>query len=220
MMKRLGMRTMMRLCDLLIMKTYQKGSLIHDADQPDDTIYFIKKGHVRIVKENESGERVIIHALGRGHIFGETRLMEIGDEKYFAEAMSETQICFIEAERMKQLLIEYPKLHNAVIKTSWLKVSKLERRLEDVLYKDTRTRIVEFLQDYVKENGKEQEDRHIAPNIFSHKDIAKLTSTTRQTVNNTLSKLRNEGVLIYNSREISFPGTVLQEEMTKDESHH
>jgi len=37
---------------------------------------------------------------------------------------------------------------------------------------------------------------------LSHKDIANLTNTSRQTVSNVLSKLRMNGTIQYNSKEI------------------
>ena len=67
MMKRMGMRDMMTLCDLLVMKTFKKGSEIHEQFEDDHLIYFIKKGHVKIgAVENE--EFLLKYTLGKGNI--------------------------------------------------------------------------------------------------------------------------------------------------------
>jgi CRP/FNR family transcriptional regulator len=42
-----------------------------------------------------------------------------------------------------------------------------------------------------------------AKKLLSHKDIANLTNTSPQTVNNVLVKLRQQGVIDYGSRFIS-----------------
>lgn len=202
MMKRIGMREMMKMCHLLVMKTYQKGTYIHDIGDSESTVYFIKKGQVKIGRKNAAGEETLRYVLGKGHIFGESRLM--GDEQsdYFAKTLSDTQICFIEADMMEQLLVQYPRLNNAITKISWRKISKLERRLDDLLYKDAKTRILDFLKDHVTENGEREGDMLVAKNPFSHTDIAKLTSTSRQTVNNVISQQRKQGDLEYTRQEI------------------
>ena len=53
MMKRIGMRNMMKVCDLLIMKNFKKGAEIHQPFEEDHLIYFIKKGHVKIGKKEQ-----------------------------------------------------------------------------------------------------------------------------------------------------------------------
>lgn len=203
MMKRIGMGEMMKLCHLLVMKTYLKGAYIHDMGQPEETVYFIKKGQVKIGHRDEEGNETLRYVLGRGHIFGESRIMGESGPSYFAKTLSETQICFIEADMMEQLLGQFPRLNNAITKISWKKVSKMERRLEDLLYKDAKTRILDFLRDHVAENGQEEDSGLLlAKNPYSHTDIAKLTSTSRQTVNNVISAHRQTGVFEYDRHEI------------------
>lgn len=203
MMTRIGMGEMMKLCHLLVMKTYLKGAYIHDMGQPEETVYFIKKGQVKIGHRDEEGNETLRYVLGRGHIFGESKIMGESGPSYFAKTLSETQICFIEADMMEQLLGKYPRLNNAITKISWKKVSKLERRLEDLLYKDAKTRILDFIKDHVSENGQKGDDGLLeAKNPFSHTDIAKLTSTSRQTVNNVISAHREAGVFEYDRHYI------------------
>ena len=211
MMKRVGMRDMMNLCELLVMKTYKKGSEIHEQFEEDHLIYFIKKGHVKIgAKEDDKFS--LKYTLGKGNIFGESKIT-IGEPSvpYSAVAMSDCVICFIEVNRMEELMEQYPKLHNSILKIAGLKFRKIERRLDDILYKDADTRIRDFLYDFVKENADESETRKIAKNIFSHSDIARLTSTSRQTVNNVISKLRKEGELIYTRKEIELTSPPTEE---------
>jgi CRP/FNR family cyclic AMP-dependent transcriptional regulator len=89
------------------------------------------------------------------------------------------------------------------LKLTGLKFRKIERRLDDILYTDAETRVKAFIRDYVTENGKESDLWVKADNIFSHSEIAKLTSTSRQTVNNLLSQWRKSGELAYSRNEIS-----------------
>lgn len=202
MMKRMGMRDMMNLCEILVMKNFKKGTEIHEQFDQNHLIYFIKKGHVKIgIKEGD--EFTMKYVLGKGNIFGESKITT-GEESnpYSAVAMSDCLICFIEVERMEEMMEQYPKLHNSILKIAGLKFKRIERRLDDIIYKDADSRIKDFLVDFVNENGEVEGNVKSAKNIFSHKEIAKLTSTSRQTVNNVISTLRKKGEIEYDRKEI------------------
>jgi CRP/FNR family transcriptional regulator len=78
----------------------------------------------------------------------------------------------------------------------------LQRNLEDLLYKDSETRIKEFVLNYITEFGIKKDGIIKVKNLLAHRDIVQLTNTSRQTVSNVLSKLRREGVIDYNLKEI------------------
>lgn len=201
-MKRVGMKNMMKLCEELVMQNFSKGSEIRHQSEVRQIIYFIKKGHVKLGVQ-EGDEFQLKQILGKGSIFGESKItMEEDAEPFTAVAMSNCTICLIEVDQMEELIERYPKLHSSIFKISGLKFRKIERRLDDILYKDAETRIRDFIIDFVNENGVDEDGVKSVKNIFSHSEIAKLTSTSRQTVNNVVSALRKEGEIEYSRREI------------------
>ena len=100
---------------------------------------------------------------------------------------------------------DYTSLKNGVLKIYGLRIKKLERRLSDLLYKDSATRIKEFIIDYINEFGEIENNRMVAKNLLSHKDIANLTNTSRQTASNVLSTLRKNDLIAYDAKYISIP---------------
>ncbi|MFT7032024.1 MAG: CRP/FNR family cyclic AMP-dependent transcriptional regulator [Cyclobacteriaceae bacterium] len=71
------------------------------------------------------------------------------------------------------------------------------------LVKDAETRIQEFLLEYVQEYGELKDEEVVTKYVFSQKDMAKLTSTSRQTVNSICSALRKLGDITYDRNQIS-----------------
>ncbi|GAK88975.1 transcriptional regulator [Nonlabens ulvanivorans] len=113
-------------------------------------------------------------------------------------------ICYIKSDQMEALMEKHKSLKNGLLKIYGLRIQKLERRLNDLLFKDSSTRIKEFILDYLDEFGEiDKSGKSKAKNLLSHKDIANLTNTSRQTVSNVLSKMRKEGVIDYNVEFIS-----------------
>jgi CRP/FNR family transcriptional regulator len=105
---------------------------------------------------------------------------------------------------MSGLMQQHKSLKNGLLKIYGLRIQKLERRLNDLLYKDSSTRIREFILDYIEEFSETNDEGNaVAKNLLSHKEIANLTNTSRQTASNVLSIMRKEGVIDYNSKFIS-----------------
>ena len=193
---------MMKICEVLEMEHIDKGKSIKLNDEHKNSIFFLKKGSVKIVNTvNNSVKYVVKH----GNIFGELALYDQeAATKEIAYALEDCIICYIEPEQMEQLMEKHKSLKNGVLKIYGLRIQKLERRLDDLLYKDSSTRIREFISEYLEEFGETNETgKSVAKNRLSHKEIANLTNTSRQTVSNVLSVMRKEGLIDYNVKFIS-----------------
>jgi CRP/FNR family cyclic AMP-dependent transcriptional regulator len=200
--KKLGMISMMNICEILEMETIEKNSIIKLKKGHEKSIFFLKKGTVKIVNSTNDTVKYIVK---RGNLFGELALYdEKTSDEEVAYALEDCIICYIESDMMEQLMEKHKSLKNGVLKLYGLRIKKLERRLHDLLYKDSSTRIKEFVEDYIEEFGeKNEEGRLTAKNLLTHKEIANLTNTSRQTVSNVLSNLRKEKSIEYDVHSIS-----------------
>ncbi|WP_299443686.1 Crp/Fnr family transcriptional regulator [uncultured Aquimarina sp.] len=200
---KLGRITMMRMCEILEMDNIDKGTTIELLNDDEKSIFFLKKGTVKIIDAKNNNVKYIVK---KGHIFGELSLYnEQAASEERAIALEDCIVCYIESSRMNQIMEKHKSLKNGVLKVYGLRIKKLERRLQDLLYKDSTTRIKEFITDYIKEFGEEENTRIIAKNLLSHKDIANLTNTSRQTVSNVMSSLRKDSLIDYDSQFLSIP---------------
>ncbi|MEO9512201.1 MAG: Crp/Fnr family transcriptional regulator [Flavobacteriaceae bacterium] len=199
--KKLGMPTMMEMCDLLEMEHVDKGNTIEIGARDKKCIFFLKKGAVKIIDPTNDRTKYVVQM---GNIFGELSLYDKEAAlKEVALSLEDSIICYIESNMMEELMEKHKSLKNGVLKIYGLRIRKLENRLQDLLYKDSKTRIEEFVRSFIQEFGVDKENQIKAKNLLSHKDIANLTNTSRQTVNNVLSTLRKEKKIDYDSKHIS-----------------
>jgi CRP-like cAMP-binding protein len=103
---------------------------------------------------------------------------------------------------MKQMMAHNKPLSFKLMKLIGLRLRKVERRLESLVFKDARTRVVEFLKDEAEEKGKKVGYETMIPNHLTHKDIASLTGTSRQTVTTILNDLRDKNIINFDRRKI------------------
>ena len=134
---------------------FKKDEFIYFPDQPSDHIYLIANGRIKIGGYTEDGRENIKTILSKGEIFGELAL--IGEEKRsdFALAMdNETRVCPMSIEDMQMLMAENRPLSLKIFKLIGFRIKKLERRIESLVFKDAKSRIIDFLKDLAYEKGK------------------------------------------------------------------
>ena len=82
------------------------------------------------------------------------------------------------------------------------RVLEMEQRLESLVFKDSRTRIIEFLKNLAAKKGQRVGYEMLVRKFLTHQEIANLTATSRQTVTTVLNELRNKNILIFNRRRL------------------
>ena len=82
------------------------------------------------------------------------------------------------------------------------RLRKMERKIESLVFKDARTRIVEFLKDTAIERGQKVGFEMMIKNHLTHKDIASLTGTSRQTDTTVMNELREKNLINFDRRRI------------------
>ena len=202
MFEKMGKKNLMKMVDYFEMINFKKGEVIRLSRANKKVVYFLKKGTIKIVNNENDHTRFIVK---KGNVFGELALYEDSEnneDEEVAIVLEDALVCLIEAEQMKEMLEEYSSLKNQLLKLHGLRIRKLQSNLEDLLYKNSKTRIKEYVLNYICQFGKEKEGMMTAKNLLSHQDIAHLTNTSRQTVNNVMSNLRKDGIIDYNSKEI------------------
>lgn len=186
-----------------VINKFSKNEFIYFPDDVPHHIYMIAEGRVKIGSYTDDGKEVVKAILGPGELFGEMALA--GEEKRndFAQALdAKTMICPMNLEEMKEMMSHNKPLSFKVMKLIGLRLRKIERRLESLVFKDARTRVVEFLKDQANERGKKVGFETMIPNHLTHKDIASLTGTSRQTVTTILNDLREKNIINFDRRKI------------------
>ncbi len=184
-------------------KKYKKGEYIFMPDEPHKYVYLVSEGRVKIGNYTNDGEEVVKAILGRGELFGELGVAGERKTKEFAKAMDKTTvICPLTIEDLRMLMKDNQELNFAIIKIIGWKFRKVERRVESMVFKDSRTRVLEFLVEMAEEKGVKVGYEIMIKNHYTHKDISRLTGTSRQTVTTVFNELRDDNVISFDRRRI------------------
>lgn len=182
---------------------FKKDQFIYFPDEPAQYIYMIADGRVRIGHYLDDGKEVVSAILGMGEIFGELALAGEEKRRDFAQAMDDkTTVCPLSIDELKALMWENKELSFKMLKLVGLRLMKLERKLELLVFKDARTRVIEFIKDSASVNGKKVGYETLVPTKLTHKDIAALTGTSRQTVTTILNELKEKNLINFDRKKI------------------
>ncbi len=183
-------------------KVVKKGEYVYLLEDQSDKIYFLTEGRVKIGTYNSSGKEITKAILEKGEVFGELSLTGEGQRRDFAYVMEKAKICVVSAKEMNNLLVDHSALSLFFMKIMGSRVLDMEKRLESLVFKDSRTRIVEFLLDLVDTKGQRVGYEMVVRKFITHQEIANLTATSRQTVTTTLNDLRSKNILTFDRKRL------------------
>ena len=179
-------------------RNFKKGAAVYVPQDLSDRIFFITEGRIKISVMNEEGKEITKSILGRGEVFGELAVLGETLRRDFATALEDTDTCVVNLEELRGLMRDRSELNLFFMKIFGGRQIEMERRLESLVFRDSRSRIVEFLVNLSRSKGQRVGYEWVVRKPVTHQEIANLTATSRQTVTTTLNDLRYKKLLTFN----------------------
>lgn len=193
---------LMEMAKMATMKKVKKNEFIFFPNELSDKIFLLKEGSIKIGSYSEDGREILKAELRPGEIFGEMSLVGERTRDDFAQALEPVIYCIFNVETIQKMFEMNPKLSLRITKIMGFRLKRMEARLADLVFKDARTRILDFLKDQAKQYGRAVGTETLIWNKLTHKDIASLTATSRQTVTTILNELRSENLIYFDRKRI------------------
>ncbi len=194
--------SMERLNTITNMQTVSKNQPIYFAKEPSNSIFFLKKGRVKLTRTSPEGKELIIALVNPGEVFGELGVIDDGDRTDYAYTTDESLICAISTADFKEFISKNPELNLKITKLIGFKLRKYSKKIEDLIFKDAPQRVISFILNFATEHGKKIGDEFFIKPFMTHQEIAELTACSRQTVNAVLTNLREEGLINFDRRKL------------------
>ena len=183
-------------------KIIKKGEYIYLPEQNADKVFFITEGKIKIGNHSDNGKEITKAILSKGEVFGEMAMVNTDKRKDFALAMEDSTICIVQVSDMKDLMKDHSPLSHFFMKLMGSKALEMEHRLESLIFKDSRSRIVEYMVDMAEKKGQRVGYEWVIRSFLTHQEIANITATSRQTVTTVLNELRDANFLTFNRKRL------------------
>jgi CRP-like cAMP-binding protein len=152
---------------------------------------------------SDDGKEVIKNVLYSGDMFGELGLSGLEQRPDFAASLrGEVEILRIPVKIIRELIKKNPMVGLKMIEKLGERIARSEKRLEQLVFQDARTRIISFLLEQAEKNGKKFGDETLIRHGFTHQDMANITGTSRQLVTIVLNELKKENLINFDRASI------------------
>jgi len=185
-------RKLSRLCSIRVV---ERGELVYDAGDPGDHVMIVTSGAVGLSRVADDGREVSVAVLGPMEIFGERALGEEVRRQDRAAVLEDAVVCSFFGRDFQRFLFEHPELALRITKLVGERLRQVETRIQDILFKDVRTRLahtVAWLSD--KFGDDVPEGRRITLRL-TQTDLAHLIGSTRETTSTIFNEFRRQGLV-------------------------
>ena len=179
---------------------YGKDRNIFRQGQPADSLFYLRKGKVKLTVTSRQGKEAIVAILGAGDFFGEGCLAGQPSRMATAVSMTDCTLDRIEKSLMANMLHERHEVSQLFVRHLLSRNIRYEADLVDQLFNSSEKRLARILL-LLAHFGKESRSELVLPRI-NQDELAQMVGTTRSRISHFMNKFRNLGFIDYNEDEL------------------
>ena len=184
----------------------KKSVIIYAGDQPD-VLYYIIKGSVSVLIEDEDGHEIVLAYLNSGGFFGEMGLFgEHPNRSAWIRTRTECEVAEISYARFRALAKEDPDILLELTAQLATRLRKTSRKVSNLAFLDVTGRIAHTLLELCKE-----------PDAMTHPDgmqikitrqeLGRIVGCSREMAGRVLKALGEQGHILVKGKTIVVFGT-------------
>lgn len=183
-------------------RNYKKGQYVYLQNETANKIFYVAKGKVKIGTYADNGKEITKAFVMAGEIFGELAILGEDKRRDFAVVAENATIYALSANEMQHKMRNSFNLNLFIMNKLGKRLRKIENRVESLVFKTSRDRIIDFLKEQAVEQGIRVGYEILVRGFLTHQEIANITATSRQTVTTVLNELRNKNLIYFNRRKL------------------
>jgi CRP/FNR family cyclic AMP-dependent transcriptional regulator len=178
----------------------------HFVFVPDETaehLYFLVQGRVKTGTFSSEGREIIKELISPETLFGDLALAGETKRSEFAQSLHDgADYLVIKLVDFQTIMQDNQRLMFACMQHLSQRLQRVEERLANLVVKDARERIIEFLQDTATREGRRVGFETLVKHHLTQQEIASLTGTSRQTVTSVFNELKRSNLIYFNRNSI------------------
>lgn len=187
-------------------RRYPSKTTIIYAGDSGDTLYYIIKGSVTVIIEDDDGREMIVAYLNPGDFFGEMGLFGHEDRSAWIRAKTECEVGEISYAKFLELTESRPDFLFSIAKQMANRLRDTTRKVGDLAFLDVTGRVARTLLDLCNE-----------PDAMTHPDgmqikitrqeIGRIVGCSREMVGRVLKTLEDQGLVSVSGKTMVVFGT-------------
>ncbi len=179
-----------------IISNYPKKEIIFAQGDDADSVFYIKKGRVKVTVVSKQGKEAVVAILGKDEFIGEGCLTGQPKRLATAMAMTECEVMRVDKQEITRVIRDEPTFSQMFISHILARNARVEEDLVDQLFNSTEKRLARVLL-LLANFGKDGRPEPVLADI-KQETLAEMVGTTRARVNHFMNKFRDLGFIEYN----------------------
>lgn len=164
-------------------------SIMHPGDEVM-YIPFVLKGAIKIMRENEDGEELLLYYIESGDTCAMTLQCCVRNTKsqIKAIAIEDAKLLMIPMEYMEKWLDKYPSWRNYILESYHSRMIELMETIDSITFKRLDERLSQYLIDQAKLHGSLEIN-------YTHQQIAEDLHSSRVVISRLLKQMESKGLI-------------------------
>ena len=176
---------------------------IFTPGDPDDQLYFLLSGTVRLYKIYGDYKEATTALLRDGGVFGKLNLVEGRWQDVFAEAVTEARVASIQKAALERVIKRDPEFALKLFSSLSERLRQSDEVIESLLHREGSTRLATLLLNLGERFGEDGQADVLIGVRLTHQELANMIASTREAVSKVMSELQRDGVIESRSRRVA-----------------
>src|ERR671916_1046579 len=187
----------------VVERRFRAKDIIFTPGDPDDQLYFLLEGTVRLYKIYGDYKEATTALLRDGGVFGKLNLVEGCWQDVFAEAVSDVRVASVQKAALERVIKSNPGFALKLFSSLSERLRQSDEVIESFLHREVSTRLATLLMNLGERFG---ESNGVGTQIdvrLTHQDLANMIASTREAVSKVMSEFQRDGVVESRNRRIA-----------------
>ncbi len=187
--------------------SYPAKSVIINAGDISHELYYLVKGSVSVLMEDEDGHEVVLAYLNDGDFFGEIGMFDEQHERSaWVRTRTQCEVAQMSYDRLRNMATEFPEVLFSMLSQLALRLRNTSRKVGDLVFMDVSGRVARTLLDLCK-----QPDAMTHPDgmqiRITRQELGRIAGCSREMVGRVLKDMEEQNLITASGKTMVIFGT-------------
>ena len=185
----------------VVERLFKAKDVIFTPGDPDDQLYFLLDGTVRLYKIYGDYKEATTAFLKDQGVFGKLNLVEGRWQDVFAETVTDVRVASVQKAALTEVIKRRPEFAMKLFASFSERLRQSDEVIESLLHREVSTRLATLIlnlgERFGEGNGVVTLDMRL-----THQDLANMIASTREAVSKVMSEFQRDGTIEVQNRKI------------------
>ncbi len=186
----------------VVERRFKAKDVIFTPGDPDDQLYFLLDGTVRLYKIYGDYKEATTALLKDQGVFGKLSLVEGRWQDVFAETITDVRVASVQKAALTEVIKRRPDFAMKLFASFSERLRQSDEVIESLLHREVSTRLATLFLNLGDRFGEANGVGTILDMRLTHQDLANMIASTREAVSKVMSEFQRDGTIEVQNRKI------------------